>query len=98
LQKKFPEHEFNILHIAKRIKGIERKRKSFDNVIAAGLIHCNATKEISQPLFTTALATAVLAYGIIEYFSGFGAKSSLSLWPRPCWLTGSLNGHPRKKV
>ena len=33
LQKKFPEHDFNIIHIAKRIKGIERKRKSFDDII-----------------------------------------------------------------
>lgn len=33
LQKKFPEHDFNILHIAKRIKGIERKRKTFDGII-----------------------------------------------------------------
>ena len=34
LQKKFPEHEFHIMHIAKRIKGIERKRKTFDKIIA----------------------------------------------------------------
>lgn len=33
LQKKYPEHDFNILHIAKRIKGIERKRKTFDGII-----------------------------------------------------------------
>jgi multimeric flavodoxin WrbA len=33
LQKKFPEHNFNILHIAKRLKGIERKRKTFDGII-----------------------------------------------------------------
>ncbi len=33
LQKKFPAHEFNIIHIAKRIKGIERKRKTFDGII-----------------------------------------------------------------
>ena len=34
LQKKYPEHDFNILHIAKRIKGIERKRATFDKIIA----------------------------------------------------------------
>jgi len=33
LQKKYPEHEFNILDIAKRIKGIERKRTTFDLII-----------------------------------------------------------------
>ena len=33
LQKKYPEHEFNILHIAKRIKGIERNRNTFDSII-----------------------------------------------------------------
>lgn len=33
LQKKFPEHEFHILHIAKRIKGIERRRQTFDGII-----------------------------------------------------------------
>jgi multimeric flavodoxin WrbA len=33
LQKKFPEHEFSIINIAKRIKGIERKRKTFDGII-----------------------------------------------------------------
>jgi multimeric flavodoxin WrbA len=34
LQKKFPDHEFNIINIAKRIKGIERSRKTFDGIIA----------------------------------------------------------------
>jgi multimeric flavodoxin WrbA len=33
LQKKMPEHEFNLLNIAKRIKGIERSRKTFDGII-----------------------------------------------------------------
>jgi len=33
LQKKYPEHDFNIIDIAKRIKGIERKRATFDNII-----------------------------------------------------------------
>ena len=34
LQKKFPEHDFNIINIAKRIKGIERRRGTFDEIIA----------------------------------------------------------------
>ena len=33
LQRKFPKHEFSIINIAKRIKGIERKRKAFDGII-----------------------------------------------------------------
>jgi multimeric flavodoxin WrbA len=33
LEKKFPEHAFSIINIAKRIKGIERKRKTFDAII-----------------------------------------------------------------
>lgn len=33
LQKRYPEHEFNILHIGKRMKGIERRRKTFDAII-----------------------------------------------------------------
>lgn len=34
LQKKFPSHEFEILNIAKRIKGIERRPATFDGIIA----------------------------------------------------------------
>ena len=34
LQKKFPDHEFTIINIAKRIKGIERSRKTFDGILA----------------------------------------------------------------
>jgi multimeric flavodoxin WrbA len=34
LQKKYPEHDFSILDIAKRIKGIEKKRATFDQIIA----------------------------------------------------------------
>ncbi|MEZ4670757.1 MAG: NAD(P)H-dependent oxidoreductase [Anaerolineae bacterium] len=33
LQKKYPEHDFDIVHIAKRIKGIEQKRATFDSII-----------------------------------------------------------------
>jgi multimeric flavodoxin WrbA len=33
LQKRYPEHDFNILHIGKRMKGIERNRKTFDGII-----------------------------------------------------------------
>ncbi len=33
LQKKLPEHDFNIIHVAKRMKGIERKRETFDGII-----------------------------------------------------------------
>lgn len=35
LQKKYPEHDFNIINIAKRIKGIEQKRATFDSIIEA---------------------------------------------------------------
>jgi multimeric flavodoxin WrbA len=34
LQKKYPDHDFDIIHIAKRIKGIERRRETFDEIIA----------------------------------------------------------------
>jgi multimeric flavodoxin WrbA len=34
LQKKYPQHDFDIIHIAKRIKGIERKRGIFDEIIS----------------------------------------------------------------
>jgi multimeric flavodoxin WrbA len=33
LQKKFPEHEFTIIDVAKRIKGIEKNIKTFNKVI-----------------------------------------------------------------
>jgi multimeric flavodoxin WrbA len=33
LQKKYPEHEFKILNISKRIKGIERRQATFDGII-----------------------------------------------------------------
>ena len=33
LQKKYPKHEFKILNIAKRIKGIERRRATFDGIV-----------------------------------------------------------------
>jgi multimeric flavodoxin WrbA len=33
LQKKYPEHDFNILHIGKRMKGIEKNPKTFHAII-----------------------------------------------------------------
>lgn len=34
LEKRFPQHEFHVLHIAQRIKQLENDRKAFDAVIA----------------------------------------------------------------
>jgi hypothetical protein len=33
LQKKYPDYDFSILHIAKRMKGIEWNRETFDEII-----------------------------------------------------------------
>jgi hypothetical protein len=52
--------------------------------ISPSLIHCNATYETSRLLFTTTLATAVLAYGIIEW-SSKEKDESLARSPQP-WI------------